>query len=283
MELTVNSKIIASVQLHVLQLAPMLGSFELVFQFAEFIHGKSDEVYRWLTISGGRVTLRTQGGNHIELGMARPDGQLVIRQADNSRNDQFSLKLALQPYQIEMLEALRAGSDLNFKIRFLLRGNTSKSDGGDWEELGDNSIDVTVPQSAWAQQMTLAKADHILLFEVRLPAGDTVTAHPAARHLLRAREHLTGGNWRECVSECRQFAEELGGSRLSPALQQLSSDRRAMTKDERSTVLVAALHHYAHLAVHSESQHGDLDFDRADARLALSIAASLASYYFRRD
>jgi hypothetical protein len=284
MDFTVNSKIIASFQPQAVQLVPLLGNFELGFLFSGTVHGKSDDMYRWLAISGARVALRTKGGGILDLGLATSDCAVVIRQGDNTHGDQFTLRLVLQPYQIDLLEAARGGSDLNFKLKFFARGSTSKSEPQDWEERGDMSLEVHVPESVWARQMNESKADQILLFEVRLPTGsEGALAHPAARHLVRAHQHLTGGNWRECVSECRQFAEELGGDKLAPALDRLSSGRKSMTKDEREMVLVAALQHYGHLAAHSESKHGELDFDRADAKLALSIAASLASHFFRRD
>ena len=145
------------------------------------------------------------------------------------------------------------------------------------------TMDIPVPESVWTEQMTVSMADRILLFEVRLPAGlEGALAHPASRHLLSAHQLYGEGNWRECVSECRQFAEELGGDQLAPALAQLSTGRRAMTKGERTTVLVSALQFYGHVATHSESRGGELDYDRSDAKLALSIAASLASHAFRR-
>ena len=53
-----------------------------------------------------------------------------------------------------------------------------------------------------------------------------------------------------------------------------------MTKEDREDLLIAALQHYGHLAAHSESQQGQLEFSRADAKLALSLAASLAEHRF---
>jgi hypothetical protein len=41
--------------------------------------------------------------------------------------------------------------------------------------------------------------------------------------------------------------------------------------------ILAALHNYSHLAAHSGSK-GGVDFDRADAKLALSLAAALAAH-----
>jgi hypothetical protein len=116
----------------------------------------------------------------------------------------------------------------------------------------------------------------MLLLEVRLPNGGI--RHTAKRHLLRAQELFAAGDWRGCVSECRQFAEELGGGKLAPAIDMLRTDRRGMTKEDREDLQIAALQHYCHLAAHSESQRGQLEYRRVDAKLALSLAASLAEY-----
>jgi len=136
------------------------------------------------------------------------------------------------------------------------------------------------PRSLWIEQLNQSKATHILLLEAHLPAGDI--RHPADRHLRRAQELFAAGDWRGCISECRQFAEELGGERLAPAIDMLCTDRRGMTKGDREDLLMAALQHYAHLAAHSESQRGQLEYSRADAKLALSLAASLPEHRLGR-
>jgi len=53
-----------------------------------------------------------------------------------------------------------------------------------------------------------------------------------------------------------------------------------MTKDRLETLIVASLQHYGHIATHSESKGGEMNYSRADAKLALSIAASPAEYHF---
>ena len=70
---------------------------------------------------------------------------------------------------------------------------------------------------------------------------------------------FASGDWRSCVSECRQFAEEIGGGRLTAAIDMLTTGRRTMTKQDREDILTAALQHYGHLAAHSESQRGELE------------------------
>jgi hypothetical protein len=283
MQLTVNSTVIASVQHEAIQLRSLLGAFELSVSFRGTVHAKRDHDCRCLTISGARLTLRTKDGRALELGFASSDKLIVLRQHDHARDEVFSLRLLLQPHQIDLVECAREGGDLILGVRLCARGSDNRNPWLDWDEQGDLGFNVTAPESTWVKEMNSSGADRILLFEVRVPFDDGVVPHPAVRHLLRAQQHLLGGNWRECVSECRQFAEDLGGTNLTPATDRLANNRRSMTKDEREAVLLAALLHYGHLAAHSESKHGELDFERADAKLALSLASSLAGHHFRRD
>jgi len=282
MNFTVSSTIIAAIEAQQVYLTPVLGSYELAFQFAGTIHASTDDIYRWITISGARVTLRAQKGQ-VDIGFAVPDKATVIRQVKGIGHANVALKLLLQPHQLEVLESLRDGGDLHFALKFHGRGGSSAEAVFDQEEhYTDFHIDV--PESSWVTQLNGSRAGRILLLEVKLPFNEgPAVPHPCLRHLNRAQQLLIQGDWRECVSECRQFAEELGGSNLAPALDRLSTGRKSMTKDERETVLLAALHHYCHLAAHSESRNGELDFGRADAKLAVSLAASLAEYHFRRS
>ena len=275
MDLTVNSRVIAAVEIRPIQLGRLLGAFELIIPFSGPVHATSDGTQRSLSIAGARIAMRTKNGHIVQLGRAVPDnGTLVCRNGSVGRPD-FTLKLALQPYQLEALESERDGGDLQLTVVLQARAASSDQPGSHWEQyLGETP--VTVPRSLWIEQLNQSKAARLLLLEVRLPEGDI--RHPADRHLLRAQELFAAGDWRGSVSECRQFAQELGGGKLVPAMDMLRTDRRGMTKENREDLLIAALQHYCHLAAHSESQRGQLEYCRADAKLALSLTVSLAEH-----
>ena len=109
----------------------------------------------------------------------------------------------------------RDGGDLHLTIVLQARAASSDQPGGHWEQyLGEAPL--TVPRSHWIEQLNQSKAARLLLLEVRLADGDI--RHPADRHLLRTQELFAAGDWRGCVSECRQFAEELGSGKLVSAM-----------------------------------------------------------------
>jgi len=275
MDLTVNNRIIASVEIRPIQLGRLLGAFELVIPFSSTVHAAGDGIYRSLTIAGARVAMRAKSGQMVQMGRAVSDNGTTVRQSDNPTHVDFTLKLLLQPHQLEALEAERYGADLYLTIALQARAASSEQPDADWEQyLGETPI--VTPRSLWIEQLNQSNAAHILLLEAHLPAG--AIRHPADRHLRRAQELFADGDWRGCIAECRQFAEELGGGKLTLAMDMLRTERRGMTKGDREDLLIAALHHYGHLAAHSESQRGQLEYNRADAKLALSVSASLAEH-----
>jgi hypothetical protein len=279
LSLTVSSKIIALLNPLPVRLSNLLGAYELSFPFSGVIHEKSDGQIRALTVESARVLVRSRGGVQTDLGIARSDAGVHLRQGDHPGRIDFTLKLVLQPHQVELLDRQRDGGDLAFTLRIALQGSSSASATHSWPEHAE--LQFIAPRSDWISLLNATKADHVLLFEVKLPLEAGAAArHPAMKHLVLALDLMRSGKWRQCVAECRQFAEELGGERLMGALRDLEKDPRNLSKDEREAVLVASLRHYAHLAAHSESQQGTMDFDRSDAKLALSLAASLAAHHF---
>jgi hypothetical protein len=53
-----------------------------------------------------------------------------------------------------------------------------------------------------------------------------------------------------------------------------------MNKEERENGITAAVHHYAHLAAHSESKQGTREYDRSDAKMMVALVATLVSHRF---
>lgn len=222
---------------------------------------------------GAHVVLKAKAGQS-DLPVAFLDQPAIIRQGQYSNPTSLQLRVLLQPHQLEVLEVMRNGGDLHFELRLSARGGDSQRGANDWPE--QPSLTVHVPESNWVAQLDSAKAFRILLLEIPMPFSDK-PRRAADKHLTRAQKHFIEGNYRECVSECRQFAEEAGKGRASDALTKLKQDRTAMTKDERQTAILWALQNYSHLAAHSGSA-GGVDFNRVDAKLALSLAAALAAH-----
>lgn len=271
--ITVNSQGIADVKIDAVQLRQVLQSYELMFLISGTLFAQQEGVSRWLVVHGAYVALQTNAGL-VDLPLAHVDQPVIIRQTQYPGTCSLQLRVNLHPHQLAALEAVRNGGNLDFQLRLAARGGDSQRGANDWPE--QPTLAVHVPESSWVAQLESAKALRVLLLEIPMPISGA-PGRAADKHLIRAQQHYIDGNYRECVSECRQFAEELGGSRLAAALTKLKNDRMNMSKDERQTAILASLQNYAHLAAHSSSE-GGVDYNRADAAFALSVAAALAAH-----
>jgi len=73
MDLTVNSRIVAAVEIRPIQLGRVLGAFELAIPFSGTVHAGGDGIYRSLTIAGARIAMRTKNGQTLQVGRAVPE------------------------------------------------------------------------------------------------------------------------------------------------------------------------------------------------------------------
>jgi hypothetical protein len=173
MDLTVNNRIIAAIDIRPVQLTRLLGAFELVTPFSGIVHAAADGIYRSLTIAGARIAMRGKNGLIAQVGSAVPHNGRIARQHDNPTRLDFALKLPLQPYQLEALEAERDGADLHLTITLQARAASSEQ-GGDDSYLGETPL--TIPKSLWIEHLNQLKGARVLLLEVFARWG-----YPASR------------------------------------------------------------------------------------------------------
>ena len=144
MDLTVNSRIIAAVEIRPVQLARLLGAFELVIPFSGIVHAAADGIYRSLTIAGARIAMRAKNGQIVQVGRAVPDNGTILCQNDSTTHADFVLKLPLQPHQLEALESKRDGADLHLTIALQARAASSDQRGSGWEQyLGETPLTIS--------------------------------------------------------------------------------------------------------------------------------------------
>ncbi|MGE3712094.1 MAG: hypothetical protein AB7G35_20810, partial [Hyphomicrobiaceae bacterium] len=84
MSFNVNSYIVAQASVAFVELRPLAGAFELHFGLA-LTPTPSDNTVRWIALHGARVSLRPHGGGgETQLGIARPDHLIRIRQTKST-------------------------------------------------------------------------------------------------------------------------------------------------------------------------------------------------------
>ena len=281
MGLTVGSWQIADSRVQGVTLRPMVGGFQLVFGLRVPIRAV-ENVVRQVSVSGARVTVRSDDGEPRNLGFARPETPFDISSTSGGSTESHDLYLYLQPGQLAALEALRGTDNLSFEFAACGTGFDENGPGyvlGDWRH--------RVSRSDWIGQLRAAGARDVLLVEVPIPLSGAVGEWRAvAASLQRAEEQYRNGDYHSCVGSCRTAIEELGKYRfrdtewVRQALGPLGSrsTRDDMDKPSREAAVYAVLRHYTHLAHHGPSEGGALTYTRAEAQFLLSLTAAAATH-----
>lgn len=107
---------------------------------------------------------------------------------------------------------------------------------------------------------------------------------PLSVRLVRARDAFDGGRYESCVAEIRHVLAELDSRRgdtsaVGDAIGKFRNTakdvREGMSLTERILVLRRTLEHIAHFAHHP----GEEEFERASAKIALVLMASILEYF----
>lgn len=284
MNLTVGGQIITLIEAKAVTITALVGAYDLSFHLKFAVNPIHEGRVFELRVNALRIFLNLLGADAVDLGAARSDETIVVRQTPFVGSQDVVLKLPMLPHQIDLIEVMRNGGDLNFRLDFKYRGGVREGS-QPFEQAETASMPFHVPESSWVKQLNGSGADTVLLFEVRLPQErDLSIMDPAAQHLVAAQQHLVRGNYREVVSQCRQVTEELLRDRTRPMFDEFPNGaaRQNMTKADREDFMTNALQIYTHLAAHSGSKDGEMNFSRTDAKMALAIASSLVSRKYAR-
>lgn len=281
MGLTIGSWQIADPRVQSVTLCPMVGGFELIFGLRVPIRAV-EAVVRRASIAGSRITVRSNDGEPLSLGFARPERPFELASTAAGSTESHDLYLYLQPGQLAALESVRGTGDLSFE--FAASGTGSDEHGeqqvfGDWQH--------RVPRSDWIGQLRTAGVRDVLMLEVPIPLKHgTDDWRAIAEPLQRAEEQYRSGDYYSCVGSCRTAMEELGvyrygdeewaGRALGPLASR--STREDMDKAAREAAVYAVLRHYTHLAHHGPSEGGVFAYTRAEAQFLLGLTAAAAAH-----
>jgi hypothetical protein len=273
--ITLGHWIVAKATLKRISISPVVGAYELLFTVEGSSTTRDDQIL-WLSFHRADVKVGAGQGELSRLGTARPDASHRIRTFKNALPFNCEFRLLLAPNQLSAIEELRTENDLQFQIAV-------SGEGGDETTLTEiqtftQPLFLSVPRSEWISQLRAARATDVLLLEVPMPFIDPPGQMIAVVEALkRAQSHFIGGHYSDCIINCRKAIEELEtlqGRDRTVAFGRLANDRKGMSKDERRTAIEAALFHFASLAAHDAGT----EFDRRDARLAMTLAAGLVAH-----
>ena len=226
------------------------------------------------------LSIRVDWGDNQQrmIGTGIPDQAQPIRLTQYTNEATISFRLLLSPTQIEAIETLRNGGDLNFSIWLL--GNVFQD--GNSSNIQQQGT-FTVGQQEWVEALNRMQYCRSFLYELTLPYEDD-TEEPAFALVQRAQHHLLRGHYDECVGECRKLLEayplnDADQKVLKSVREKLMGDRttrESMDVPERMLALRDALTNATHLAHHHNSRDG---FSRDQARAIFGVTISvLASF-----
>lgn len=248
-----------------------IGSFVLVCRL-EMSIGKVSTETRLRDLS---IRLELAGREVSGLiGYGVSDGRPEIRWFDHSSHEQVIFLIQLSPYQVEAIESIRRGGDIQLSV--WLYGEVQQDD--KVAAIREQS-EYRIPQQEWVQALGQMNYRNVLLFELPLPpAGDEID--PLADLLFKAQEHLFAGHYDESVACCRQAIECVENNdsnrRLAAsAVEKYKNNRTEMDVGERIIFLREALKNITHTASHYNQGEG---FSYNQARMVLGATVAMLSH-----
>lgn len=276
MEITVGAWNVARVHPVLQYLQPLVGGYELAFQFEINVLSAGD-LAREATIVGAQVSVKTGMGER-RLGFSRLDMPLFIRQTARSSQAHATFFIELTPSQIWTIEELRFAEVLTFAIA--PRGVGRE---GEYESPLHSTWTVEIPRSRWLQMLREARALDVLLVEIPMPVADVPDRwRSVTASFLEAERQFHFGEYTAAVVSCRKAVQGVGEQLYGllewagPSLDLMEKARRDMSKEQREAAVLATVRHLTHLAAHT-GREGGVVFSRDEARLILALTAAIVA------
>jgi hypothetical protein len=264
-----TGKIVATFHFQSMHGAKAIGAYHLRFSLRYTMPGWPETQFRFSNIQA-RVTV---GGQPNLLGRAFAENAIVLTSRGDHQDGGFLMDLMVSPRQMEEIEKIRCGGDLNFNLD--LFGEIY--DGYGYSYAGEN-VDAHVNQKSWIDLLKQLDFSTNVLLEIP-HEGAPVEEYPVWKALEEAKKNLYYGNYDQVVASCRKALEGIPHNReeVSRVKNIPVGDRKKMTKRERLVYLLDALEHYTHPAHHLESSEDSESYTRSDAILAFGATISAIS------
>lgn len=245
---------------------PVVGAHMLRFSLGYTMPPWPDKNFR-LTNIQARVSV---GKEMRLLGRAFAEMAIVLASTSYHQDAAFLMDLMLTPRQMEEIEKIRHGDDLNFVLDIF----GELYDGYSHRNSGDR-IHMAVNQKSWIDILKELNFTSSILIEI--PHNIRNSGTSVWKALEKAKEHLYYGHYDDVVASCRKALEGIPqkDDELSKVRNMSIGERTKMTKRQRLVHLLDALKHYTHPAHHLESPEETESYSRNDAILV--YGATLAA------
>ena len=213
------------------------------------------------------------------LGNAEPEKPLLIKTSPKNIDSFTIFNLVLNSYQLSILEDIRNGNDLYFKLK--VYGETNGDQG---KGTASDEIPFYVNQSQWLDLLKSINYGEFLLFEIPVPSITKSENLRAVVDLLnQARNHFLYGLYDETVATCRKALDSLtiildDEDKQTEAKKQFKNDKEHMSLEQRVLFIREALRHFTHLAHHVSEVGESFSFTRQEASFTLGSTAVIISF-----
>lgn len=234
----------------------------------------------------GTAWVRGSSATELLLGQVFPESPVVLDSKSVAWKTQGTLCLDLSSHQVEAIEDLRNGGDLNFRMTIAGIAEPSSA-AGHTQAVYEQGLSLAVNQRTWIDVLAASGYGRSLLFEIPYPTQDTSNELiQAVNHLEGAKAHFMMGHYDETVAVCRKSLDSLtaglGDAEKLKRVKDTYFSTREMREDmpieSRALFLRETVKHFAHPAAHGDVVSKQEHYDRKDARLILSITAAVLSY-----
>ena len=257
---------------------PGVGCYRIKFRMNYTTRVWPGKQYEFWNAKAEVYVNRPLKNDFLFLGYAEPEEPIWIKTLSKSINSFTVFNLILNSYQVNLLEGIRNGKDLQFKLKIY-----GEIDGDEGSGTTRDEIIFYVNQSQWLDILKQIKYGEYLLFEVPLPVEKEYENLKSVVDLLnQAKNHFLYGNYDDTVASCRKALESLAHQlnekrKQAEAKRQFKEKEQTLSKQQRILLIREVLRHLTHLAHHVSDTGEVVPFSRNEANFVMGSTAAIIS------
>jgi hypothetical protein len=284
MGLNYGSLVVADAKIVGLHGVNALGGYQLRLSI-EFSPTSGSEHHVGVVL--GNVIARIHAGGSgtplLYMGRAFPEAPLWLQARTNRHTLLFDLDLS--DSQFAALERSRKGGQLAFRVDLTAEGSRNSE-----RMPAHASLPYTCHLEEWSRVLKELGFGNLVVFGIPLPPNPKAGPYAAAAQALsRAQDDYVRGRYDDVVARTRKIVEEIWAVRGDTAklaaatVEKYRTDKKGMTKVERSLFVQEAIRHYAHPPHHAGGDSDAAWYSNSDAALSLGMASAFLAEALARE